>query len=121
LHDDTPAIKALPDVRSVADRDQPLRSKQELLPANPHGHGTKREIDESLVQIVAILVITARPARTANFDPTLQLSIQAHTPREPCVDVKHVALKPVTSVIRYFCAPFLVVKPLVFLPHLAAG
>ena len=34
------------------------------------------------MQIETILVRTARPARAANFDPTLQLAIQAHTPRE---------------------------------------
>jgi hypothetical protein len=113
------AIERLADVRPSADRDEPLRSKREFLPSKPHGHRTNREIDETLMQIEAILVRTARPARATNFDSTLQIYIQAHTPRQPCVDVKHVALKPVAIAIRHFGAPLLVVKPLVFLSYFA--
>ena len=56
LHHDSPAIKGLPDVRSDANRDQPLSPKREFLPAHSQGHETEREIDECLVQIEGILI-----------------------------------------------------------------
>ena len=72
------------------------------------------------MQIEAILVRTARPARTPHFDTAFHLSIQANTPREPRIHVNHVALKPVTAGIWHFRAPFLIVKPFVLLSYLAA-
>jgi hypothetical protein len=76
----------------------------------------------AIAEIVEIHHLSRRlaPARTTSFDPALHLSIQAHAAREPGVGVQHVALKPVTTVVGDLRAPFLVLEPLVFLPHLTA-
>src|SRR5260370_6625638 len=118
-------IKALPDIGSFPDRDDPLRPVCELLTARAEREpvfriGRERKVDKPPMHIELITVSRAGSASPSALDVALELPEDPGPGPEMEIHMGHVSLRPESIWILWSLSPLSIVEILISLAPVAA-